>query len=288
METVEATVTELLSRPEGRIAWTSRGAGPLVVLVPGMGDTQGTWRDVVPGLVAAGCRVVTTDLRGHGDSDAEFTRHGDDATGEDVLALVEHLDAGPAVLVGNSMGGSAVTWAAAQRPDLVAGLVLVSPFLAEAPGPAITRSLTRLAFRVLFSGPWGPGAWASYYAGALTKGRKAAWQPEHVAALRASLRRSGRLRAFRRLVLQLDHSVVEPVVGRVTAPAVVLVGALDPDYRDPAAELTRMGQALHARTVLVPDAAHYVQHQAPEAFSAAAAALLATLPRDGERWAARA
>lgn len=288
METVETTVTQLLTRPEGRIAWTSRGTGPLVVLVPGMGDTQDTWRDVVPGLLAAGCRVVTTDLRGHGASDATFTRNGDDATGEDVLTLVESLDAGPAVLVGNSMGGSAVVWAAAQRPDLVAGLVLVSPFLAETSTSRIGKAAMRLMFRTLFSGPWGPGAWASYYAGPLTKGRKAAWHAEHVAALRAGLRRPGRLAAFRRLVVQLDHSVVEPVVGRVTAPAVVLVGALDPDYRDPAAALARMGEALHARTVLVPDAAHYVQHQAPEAFDAAASALLASLPRDGERWAARA
>lgn len=288
MTTVETTMTRLLTRPEGRIAWTSRGAGPLVVLVPGMGDTQDTWRDVVPGLVAAGCRVVTTDLRGHGASDATFTRNGDDATGEDVLALVESLDAGPAVLVGNSMGGSAVVWAAAQRPDLVAGLVLVSPFLAETSTSRLGKAAMRLMFRTLFSGPWGAGAWASYYAGPLTKGHKSAWQAEHVAALRASLRRPGRLAAFRRLVVQLDHSVVEPVVDRVTAPAVVLVGALDPDYRDPAAALASMGEALHARTVLVPDAAHYVQHQAPEAFDAAAAALLASLPRDGERWAARA
>ena len=104
-----------------------------------MGDTAGTWRDVAGPLVDAGYRVVTCDLRGHGGLDTTFTDHGDDATGADVLALVEHLDAGPAVLVGNSMGGSSVVWAAAQRPDLVAGLVLVSPFLDEAAGSASPR-----------------------------------------------------------------------------------------------------------------------------------------------------
>ncbi|MDO8121453.1 alpha/beta hydrolase [Isoptericola sp. b490] len=284
MTTTQETTMQMLSRPDGRIAFTDAGSGPLLVLVPGMGDTAGTWRDVVPSLVDAGFRVVTCDLRGHGASDTGFAEHGDDATGADVLALVEHLDAGPAVLVGNSMGGSAVAWAAAQRPDLVAGLVLVSPFLDEAPGSTAVKAATRLAFRALFAGPWGPWAWARYYAGPLTRGRHAAWQTEHVATLEADLRRPGRLREFRRLVTQLDHSLVGAVVDRVQAPAVVLVGANDPDYRDPAAELAAMGERLRARTVLVPDAAHYPQHQAPEVFLEATSALLATLPRDGERW----
>ena len=284
MTTTQETTMQMLERPQGRIAFTDTGSGPLVVLVPGMGDTADTWRDVVGPLVEAGHRVVTCDLRGHGASDLGFTDHGDDATGADVLALVEHLDAGPAVLVGNSMGGSSVVWAAAQRPDLVAGLVLVSPFLDEAPGSAFAKAATRVAFRVLFAGPWGPWAWATYYAGPLNKGRHAPWLAEHVAALKTGLKQPGRLREFRHLVTQLDHSVVGAVVDRVSAPAVILVGDQDPDYKDPAAELAAMGERLGARTVLVKDAAHYTQHQAPEAFLEAATGLLADLPRDGDRW----
>ncbi len=231
----------MLERPEGRIAYSDAGAGPLVVLVPGMGDTRDTWRDLAAGLRETH-RVVTTDLRGHGESDTTFTRHGDDATGEDVIALIEHLDAGPAVLVGNSMGGSAVVWAAAQRPDLVAGLVLVSPFLADA-GGAVAKAVTKAAFRVLFARPWGAWAWARYYAGPLNRGHHAAWLPEHVEQVAAALRRPGGLRSFRDLVLQLDHGVVDAVADRVSAPAVILIGEKDPDYRDPAAALASMGDA---------------------------------------------
>lgn len=284
MTTTQETTVQMLERPQGRIAFTDAGSGPLVVLVPGMGDTAETWRDVVGPLLEAGHRVVTCDLRGHGASDIGFTEHGDDVTGADVLALVEHLGAGPAVLVGNSMGGSAAVWAAAQRPDLVAGLVLASPFLDEPPASAFAKAALRVAYRVLFAGPWGPWAWATYYAGPLNKGRKAPWLAEHVAGIKAGLERPGRLREFRMLVAQLDHSVVGPVVDRVSAPAVILVGENDPDYKDPAAELAAMGERLGARTVLVKDAAHYTQHQAPEELLEAATALLADLPRDGERW----
>lgn len=284
MTTTQETTVQMLERPQGRIAFTDTGSGPLVVLVPGMGDTTGTWRDIVGPLVDAGHRVVTCDLRGHGASDIGFTDHGDDATGADVLALVEHLDAGPAVLMGNSMGGSAAVWAAAQRPDLVAGLVLVSPFLDEPPASALAKAALRAAYRALFAGPWGPWAWATYYAGPLNKGRKASWLAEHVAGIKAGLKQPGRLREFRTLVTQLDHSVVGAVADRVDAPTVILVGDHDPDYKDPAAELASMGERLDARTVLVKDAAHYAQHQAPEEVLAAATALLADLPRDGDRW----
>ena len=131
-------MTQHLSRPEGRIAYTVDGPadGPLVVLIPGMGDLRSTWRELTGPLVDAGHRVAVLDLRGHGDSDTTFGTHGDVVTGQDALALVEHLG-GPAVLVGNSMGAAAAGWAAAERPDLVAGLVLTGPFLRERPMPAV-------------------------------------------------------------------------------------------------------------------------------------------------------
>jgi pimeloyl-ACP methyl ester carboxylesterase len=45
-----------------------------------------------------------------------------------------------------------------------------------------------------------------------------------------------------------------------------------------------MGERLGARTVLVPDAAHYAQHQAPDAVLTAATELLAGLTRNGACW----
>ena len=60
-------------------------SGELEVLVLSRGDGP---------LADAGYRVASMDLRGHGDSDTTFATHGDIATGQDVLALVEHLGYG--------------------------------------------------------------------------------------------------------------------------------------------------------------------------------------------------
>lgn len=255
--------TQYLSRPEGRISYTDEGSGPLVVLVPGMGDLRSTWRELVGPLVTAGHRVAVTDLRGHGDSDTTFSHHGDVATGGDLLALIRELGEGPAVLIGNSMGASASVWAAAERPDLVAGLVLVAPFLREPKQNPTARRLTRLLYRVLFARPWGAVVWAAYYRRVLNRGITAPWLTEHVADIHAAMRRPGRLRSFRHLVLQLTHEPIEARLAEVRAPSIAFVGELDPDFPDPTAELAWIVQSLGAQGVAVPGVAHYPHHQAP-------------------------
>ena len=66
-------LTKFLLRPKGRVAYEETGAGPLVVLVPGIGDTRAQYRFLAPVLAEAGYRVVTTDLRGLGESDTGFS-----------------------------------------------------------------------------------------------------------------------------------------------------------------------------------------------------------------------
>jgi pimeloyl-ACP methyl ester carboxylesterase len=164
----------------------------------------------------------------------------------------------------------------------VAGLVLLSPFLRE-PASAGRLRMNRLLFRLLFAPPWGVAFWTRYYAGTLNRGTRPAGLEAHVAEIAAALREPGRLAAFRALTVQLDHSVVEPLVSAVRAPALIAVGALDPDYADPAAELRWMGERLAAQTLLVPEAAHYAHTQRPDLVLPAIAAFAEGL-RDGSGW----
>jgi pimeloyl-ACP methyl ester carboxylesterase len=276
MTTSQSNNVAVLGRPEGNIAYTDAGSGPLVVAVPGMGDVRSTYDDLAPALVDAGYRVVIADLRGHGDSGTTFRTHGDDATGADLLALVEHLGAGPAVLLGNSMGASSAAWAAAERPDLVRGLVLISPLLRQPGSPAMQRVL-RLVYRALLARPWGAAFWGAYYS-SISKGRRSARHAEQVAAVRQNLREPGHLRSFRDLAMALDHSVVEARLPEVAAPSLAVVGALDPDFADPAKELAWITETIGARGVLVDEVGHYPQHQAPDVVVPAVLDFLAGLP----------
>ena len=252
------TVNLHLDRGEGRLAYDVQGDGPLVVCLPGMGDLRGVYRFLAATLVAAGYRVATVDLRGHGDSDDGFTRHDAVAVGSDALALIEHLGGEPAVLVGNSLGAAGATWAAAEAPGLVAGLVLLGPFVRDVPTPAWMR----LALRAALVKPWGPAVWRAYYR-RLYPGRPPADLPAHVAAIAASLRRGGHWRQFV-ATTRVSHAPAEARLGEVRAPVLVLMGERDPDFRDPAAEGRLVSERLRGELVLVPQAGHYPQAEYPE------------------------
>jgi pimeloyl-ACP methyl ester carboxylesterase len=248
--------SNFLQRPEGRLAYDVAGEGALVVCLPAMGELRSSYRHLTPLLVEAGFRVATLDLRGHGDSDATFTAYDDVALASDTLTLVDELG-GAAYLIGNSMGAGAAVIAAADRPTAVLGLVLVGPFVRNPPGGALATMLFRLALVK----PWGPAAFMSYYP-KWVPGVRPDGYDEHVAAVRENLRRPGHWKAFVRTT-HTTHAPAEARLGQVRAPAVVVMGTDDVDWKDPAAEAAWVGERLGAEVLMAPGVGHYPQQQAP-------------------------
>jgi pimeloyl-ACP methyl ester carboxylesterase len=252
-----SSTTRYLDRPEGRTGYDVAGEGPLVVLVPGMGDLRAAYRFLAPALRDAGYRVASVDLRGHGDSDTTFTSYGDPETAGDIVALIEELG-GPAVVIGNSMAAGAAALAAAERPELVQGLVLVGPFVRNAKISAIQRLMLRGAM----ARPWAAASWKMYLP-KLYAGQTPADFDEYRDAVVASLRRPGYAKAFS-LTTRTSHDPAEARLADVTAPTLVVMGERDPDFPSPNAEADWIGETLHAEVVMVPEAGHYPQSQQPE------------------------
>jgi pimeloyl-ACP methyl ester carboxylesterase len=222
-----------------------------------MGDLRSTYRFLAPAICDGGYRVASTDLRGHGDSDASFTAYGDDATAGDIIALILELG-GPAVIVGNSMGAGAAAIVAAQRPELVAGLVLVGPFVRNGD----TTAVQRLLLRVAMATPWAASAWKSYLP-KLYVGRRPADFDDYLRQVVASLRRPGYAKAFSRTT-RTDHDAAEARLADVDAPVLVVMGECDPDFPDPRAEADWIAEVLRGEVAMVPEAGHYPQSQQPE------------------------
>jgi pimeloyl-ACP methyl ester carboxylesterase len=262
-----------LQRPEGRIGYDLRGEGPLVVCMPGMGDVRFSYRELAAGLVSGGYTVATMDLRGHGDSDTTFSRYDDVAAGQDALALVEHLSEGagggrPAVLVGNSMSAGAAVWAAAERPDLVQGLVLTGPFVRDLP---VSRA-QKLMLALMLRRPWGAAAWLAFWK-SLYRTAKPADLAEHRALIAASLRRPGGWEAFK-ATTGTSHEPAHQRLGDVHVPTLVVMGTKDPDFPDPAAEARFVAGALDGEVLLVEGAGHYPHAERPDEVVPAVLALL--------------
>lgn len=262
-------ITQHSDTPEGRIAFEVAGDGPLILCAPGMGDLRSTYRHLAPRLVAAGYRVATVDLRGHGDSDSGFSTYGDDETASDLGALVTALGE-PAVIIGNSMAAGAGVILAADRPDAVSALVLLGPFVRN---PVVGRA-QRALLRVAMAPLWARQTWLAFLP-SLYAGTKPADFEDHRAAIKAALARPGHARSFS-MTTRLSHAPAEAALSMVTAPTLVVMGELDPDFADPLAEATWVGEALSAEIVMVPDAANYPQSQRPDVVAPAILGFLAT------------
>ena len=111
------------------------GEGPLVLLVHGFPDTAHSWDLVRPQLAAAGFRAVSPFTRGYAPT--ELAPDGDyrmEALADDVVALIDALGAGSAIVVGHDWGSPAAHGAAIKAPGKVRMMVTVA-----IPHPASVR-----------------------------------------------------------------------------------------------------------------------------------------------------
>ncbi|MGA3212809.1 MAG: alpha/beta hydrolase [Terriglobales bacterium] len=88
--------------------YEDHGSGDAVVLIHGYPLSGASWEKQIPGLLAAGHRVITYDRRGFGKSSQPTTGYNYDTFAEDLRRLVTHLKLHEFTLVGFSMGGGEV------------------------------------------------------------------------------------------------------------------------------------------------------------------------------------
>jgi pimeloyl-ACP methyl ester carboxylesterase len=117
-------------------------------------------------LAERGNRVISLDLLGHGESDRprDMWRYSMPIFGEEVVALLDHLELDQAVVGGTSLGANVTLEAAVHAPDRMRGLVIEMPVLDNALlgcalaftpllvsltfGAPLTRMFSRVARRV--------------------------------------------------------------------------------------------------------------------------------------------
>lgn len=205
------------------------------LLVHGLGGSASNWVDVITGLRRYG-PVVALDLAGFGHTPAATgTSLGVDGHVELVLAVADHLGFDSFAVHGNSMGGLIGTLLAAEHPERVERLVLVSPALPPTcpigflPLPRATvlgvlpmvvpGRRTRQLMRLIFTDPDSirPALLDVIAADSLPRDEQET--VDHRRALLASTRSIAGL--------WLDPRRVYRAVDRVSAPTLVLGGTAD-------------------------------------------------------------
>jgi pimeloyl-ACP methyl ester carboxylesterase len=254
-----ADETRFLAVEGGRIGYDdSGGAGPLILAIPGMGDLRSEYRLLRPALQHAGYRVVTMDVRGFGATSARWNDYSAHAVGRDALALLEHLNAGPAVILGNSFAAGSALWAAHDAPARVSGVVLLGPIVRDQD----SSWFAKLALNVGFAGPWRVWFWTTYW-DSLFPSSKPQDQSQVKTALTRNLHEPGRMAALHAMV-SLSKADTAAIVSQSRVPALVVMGTRDPDFPDAAAEARWLAGELGADSLIVEGAGHYPHAEMPD------------------------
>jgi len=249
--------TQFIHTNGGRVAYDVQGAGSLVICVAGMGDLRSSYRYMTPKLVEAGYKVVQMDLRGHGDSDTTFSGYGDEETANDLIELIEHFKE-PATIVGNSMAAAAGVIVTARRPELVRSLVFISPFVREPKNSKYVKPILNFLTLPI----WATAAFNTMLP-MWFKGNKPADYTEYRKKLIADIKRPGYTKAFS-LTTRAVHTLSGELVHQIKVPTLTLVGALDPDFPNPKAEMEWVKQTLNGEGAMIENASHYPQSQQPD------------------------
>ena len=276
--------TQFLHFKNKKLAYDDTGKGPLVICLPSLGDVRSEYRFMVPALAQAGYRVVTMDLRGMGESSAQWSSYSVTNMGADVLQLIHHLDAGPAVIIGTSKSAGSAVWAAVEEPESVNGLLLISP---------VTRDITDVMpmwvakplFTFLFLPPWGRWIWKKYFP-TLYPSQKPDDFTAYLDDLIDNLKEPGRLASVRKMTTSSNRASGERL-DKVQAPVRIIMGSKDPNFKDPEKEAKYLCGLMHGQYHLIQYVGHYPHAEVPGTTNPLVLTFLRTLKKNQKEHAAQ-
>ena len=137
------------------LAYEIRGDGDQpIVLIHGLLTPSWINGEIATRLAARGYPVVLFDLLGHGRSDKPLhaSVHRLEYAGQQVVALLDHLDIDRAIVGGMSLGANVALEVAARAPERVEGLICEMPVL-ERGAPGVMLTLFPLLVVLRYSGP---------------------------------------------------------------------------------------------------------------------------------------
>ena len=253
------------------LAYSDEGQGPPVVFLHAFPLNRTMWEPQVAAL-SDRYRVVTIDLRGHGESDAPMWRYTLDQFADDVHGLLEHLGIARATFVGLSMGGYILFALYRKHPEPFQALVLADTrATADTPEAKAARfSMAQIAYR----------RGVSVIADLMLPKLLSPASCEHRTDLRDHLRGiitgnqvSGIVGDLMAMEERPDST---PLLPAISVPTLVIVG--EEDLASPPEEVEAMAKQIPGATfVRISLAGHLSNMENPGAFNAALLSFLTSV-----------
>jgi 3-oxoadipate enol-lactonase len=240
---------------DAELHFEDRGAGEPVVLLHGLGSSSEDWEPQLAAL-APHYRVIAIDMRGSGRS-RDLVHPGGPFSiatfASDVAAVIDHLGAAPAHVIGLSMGGVVAFQLVLDHARTVRTLTIINS------GPAVVprgwQEYAMIATRLALAGTLGPKAMAKLLGPKLF--------PDNLQARARFVERMARndrsaYAATQRAVVGFN---VESRIGSIDVP--VLIVASDHDYTPVGRKQAYARLMRNARVVVVPDSRHALPIEEP-------------------------
>jgi pimeloyl-ACP methyl ester carboxylesterase len=264
----------------GALRVEKRGAGPAVILIPGLASGPWVWRDTAPRL-ARNHTVYLLTLPGF---DGREPRAGAtlESLQSDLLGLLEKEKLRRPVLVGHSLGGTLSLAFAAAHPDRIAGVVAVDGLPVF---PGTENANDRKALADSTRAQFGSQSREQFAAGQLMYMRAIGTTSESVAQELAPLAARSDVGATADFAAQLMALDLRPMLSAIRVPVTVISPFNAPDFARTG--MDEAGKTGYYRSLLqgvarlevvsIAPARHFVMFDQPEKFSAALDQALANM-----------
>jgi pimeloyl-ACP methyl ester carboxylesterase len=243
------------------LAFNDRGTGFPIVFLHAFPLNRTMWAKQEDAL-SSQCRVITIDLRGHGESDAPLWHYSLDQAADDVHGLLDYLSIRQAVFVGLSMGGYILFAFHRKFADRVKGMVLADT-RAQADtdeGKQVRFEMAQIAYKQ------GARAIADMMIPKLLSPATIQTRPELVQHVRTMIEGNQVSGIAGDLMAMAERPDSIPLLRRITCPAQIIVGELD--LPTPPSDATLMAHRIpNAHLAIIPGAAHLSNLERPDLFN---------------------
>jgi pimeloyl-ACP methyl ester carboxylesterase len=244
------------------IGYDDRGSGPAICLIHGFPLDRRMWGPQVIALASAGYRVITPDLRGFGESDVPHGPFSMDIFADDMVALIDHLDIGRAIVGGMSMGGYVLLNLLERYPARVAAACFIVSRSGVDDEAGKERRLS-MAREVMKSGP---RMVADQFEKILFVTKTAKARPELVAEVYGWMMEKDAAGVAGGLLAMRGRKDYTGLLNSFHLPTLV-IGA-EEDQAVPAENARTLAQGLpQSRLCIIPGAGHLANLEQPNAFN---------------------
>lgn len=250
------------------VAWFEAGRGKPLLLIHGLADDHRAWRRTLPDLMLRH-RVLMYDLRGHGQSALGNPFGSLRQFGADLISLMDATGVEHASIAGFSLGGTIAMRVAIDNPDRIRGLILVATSsrvgkaaadwyrqrveMVERGDPQLRATIDGDTAAVYAQSP------AELEEGLLIR-RESTIDPRGYASACAAM-------------ASLNASPLDPELGKISAPTLIIAAELDQHCPPKAAEIIAAG-IKGSKVEVLPKAGHPIPVERPRELAASINAFL--------------